>query len=251
MQNNDYQKKGIVYREIQDEKAKRRGTGFLGFISDLDWLLSLELEEGRPLDATKITTGQKVYIFEIGFILGFGVHGAVLFGLTVAFWLFLYGTQNAPVWISHLGYGVVLLFSLLIKLAIPLWFLETYYLYPRGVIYTYLLWFLWGYAFGLFLPDLGMLLIFLFVKGGLFLVEGTDFYKRIYPYIEKYAPQFTSWWWFIIEFILSFFSFAPPFLLYFWRKLKPLGKYPWLPLDFIPDENSEKELEELLKKYQK
>lgn len=250
MPQNDWQQKGVIYRETQDEKAKRRGQGLLGFISELDWLLSLELEEGKPLDETKITTGQKVYIFEIGFLNGLGIHGLVLFGLSLAFILFLYGTPNAPDWLPYVGWGVVLLIALLIKVLIPWWFLNTYYLYPRGVVYTYLLWFLWGFSLGLFVADFIGLIVSLGIKVILFLFEGTELYQKVFPYIQKYAPQFTSWWWLPVELLMPLLAFAGPFLLWLYKKKKPLGRYPWLPLDFIPDDRNEKELEELLKKYQ-
>jgi len=41
-----------IYDEHRKEKAERRGTGFVGFLSDLDWMLSLELEEGRTIMQT-------------------------------------------------------------------------------------------------------------------------------------------------------------------------------------------------------
>jgi len=245
----EYLRKGVVYREVQDEKAKRRGTGFLGFISELDWLMSLELEEGRPLDETKITTGIKISVFSTGFSTALMMHTFTLFGLTIAWIFFLWGlNDNPPKWLIIGGYLFVLFMGLAFKFIVPIWLVDTYYLYPKGVVYTYLEWFIWGFTLGVFLPELGYFFLQLIAEGIVFLLKGTDIYQKIYPYLERYAPQLLSPWWLLVDFLAVLLSFIPPIVLYLYKRYHPLGKYPWLPLDFIPEDSDEKELEKYLKK---
>ena len=239
MAENELLKKGTLYRESQDELAKRRGSGFLALISELDWLLALELEQGKPLDENKITTSQKVWVWEKGFLFGLGIHSAVLFVLTLSMALYLYALDGPP-WVGELGYGLLLLFSILVlKVAIPLWFLNTYYLYPRGVVATYLSWFLWGYSFGIFLADLLYFLFILVGKLGIWLVSFSDIWESIHSFVEKYLPQFGSTWWLLADFFNIPLAFLPILLFHRWRKKHPLGRYPWLPLDHLPEEDED------------
>jgi len=229
-------RKGSLYRETQDELAKRRGSGFLAVISELDWLLALELEQGKPLDENKITTSQKVWVWEKGFLFGLGIHSAVLFSLTISFALYLYALDGPP-WLGKFAYAFLLLLSVLIlKFGIPLWFLNSYYIYPRGIVTTYLSWLLWGYSFGLFLADLIYFLFSLLSKAIVWILGFSEFWEKIHNFIEKYLPQLTSFWWILADLILLPLSFLPVFLLYYWKRKHPLGRYEWLPLDYVPED---------------
>ncbi|GEM_PF-1760705 len=237
MADNDYLRKGVLYRESQDELAKRRGSGFLALISELDWLLALELEQGKPLDENKITTTQKVWVWEKGFLFGLGIHSATLFVLTLSFALYLYALDGPP-WVGKVAYGILLLLSVLIlKVAVPLWFLKTYYLYPRGAVATYLSWFLWGYSFGLFLADLMYFIFALLGKATVWLLSLSDFWRSVHSFVEKYLPQFSSFWWLLADLGTLPLAFLPIFLFYRFKRKHPLGRYPWLPLDHLPEED--------------
>ena len=87
MEERNNNKRLTGYQQHREEQAQKSGTGFLGFISTLDWLRSIELEEGRPLDETKITFAQKVYAFTQGTGFGAGMHSIVLFIVSLSFTL--------------------------------------------------------------------------------------------------------------------------------------------------------------------
>lgn len=228
-----------IYEQHKRERAERRGVGFVAFLSDLDWMLSLELEEGRPLDDTKITTAQKFHIFGQGLGFGFGLHSAILLMMSLAFYSFLWSMHIESQFVAHLLWFGVIIFSLLVKFGIPLWLLEDYYIFPSGITYQYLSWFFFGYSLGLFIPELIYFFTILFFMGLYTILDITltqQWWKDFSSFADKYLHHYTSWKYIPIHFLLLVLSFAPMFLLRRWRKKYPIESYPWIPLDFIPSE---------------
>jgi len=91
-------KKQATRRAVEDaikkEEAQRRGSGIITVLSDLDWYLSLELDEERPLDDKKITTNQRLFQIIKGVEFGALVHASVLFGLSVSVGLVLWSAYD-------------------------------------------------------------------------------------------------------------------------------------------------------------
>jgi len=229
-----------IYDEHKKEKAERRGTGFVGFLSDLDWMLSLELEEGRPLDETKITTAQKFWVFNQGLKFGIEIHFAILFLMSIALYSLLWSFKIENEWLIHAIFGLNLLFSLAVKLAIPLWLLEDYYVFPKGITHTYLSWFFFGYSIGLFIPEFFYILIISLFMGIYWILKesiDSQWFFSLVQIIDKYLPHYADFKWLPFHFIFLLFSFAPMWLIKIWRKKKPMETYPWTPLDFIPKDD--------------
>ena len=234
-----------IQEEHKREKAERRGVGFVGFLSDLDWMLSLELEEGRPLDETKITTAQKFSSFNQGMAFGISLHSAVLFFVSIAFYSLLWSFKIENDILIHLVWLGSVLFSLAIKIAIPLWLIEDYYIFPRGITYTYLSWFLLGYSIGLFIPEFFYVLLISLFMGIYFVMKSaitSDWWIKAVQIIEKYLPHYADFKWLPVHIFLLTLSFSPYWLLKRYKKKHPMQKYEWMPLDFVPeDENFEKQ----------
>ena len=230
----------LLYDEHRNEKAERRGTGFLGFLSDLDWMLSLELEEGRPLDDSKITTAQKFFSFNQGFKFGIGVHSAVLFMMSLALYSLLWSFKiENPILIHAIFFGNVF-FSLLVKIAIPLWLIEDYYVFPKGITYTYLSWFMVGYSIGIFVPEFVYVMVVALFMGVHWILQDSltaDWFVKVNKIITKYFSHYTDWRWLPFHIFMLFLSFSPYWLLKWWKKRNPLKSYEWMPLDFIPKDD--------------
>lgn len=242
MENSNAQRAYTVYDQHKREKAERRGVGFVAFLSDLDWMLSLELEEGRPLDDTKITTAQKFHVFGQAMAFGFGLHSAILLMMSIAFYSLLWSMHIESQIVAHFLWFGVIIFSLLVKFGIPLWLLEDYYIFPKGITYTYLSLFFFGYSLGLFIPELLYFLTILFFMGTYYILDATltmQWWKTFSAFADKYLHHYTSWKYLPVHFLLLVLSFAPMWLLKRWRKKYPIETYPWIPLDFIPDEGGD------------
>ena len=228
-----------IYDEHKREKAERRGTGFLGFLSDLDWMLSLELEEGRPLDDSKITTAQKFFAFNQGFKFGLGIHSAVLFAMNISLYSLIWSFHlENPIWIN-LIFFVSVLFSLLVKIAIPIWLLEDYYVFPKGITYTYLSWFLTGYSFGIFVPELIYFISIVILATLYYVFHDINFgqwYITSMQILKKYFSHYIDYKWLPFHFAMLLLSFLPLVIKNWYKKKNPLKSYEWMPLDFIPDD---------------
>ena len=228
-----------TYNKHLEEKAERRGTGFVGFLSDLDWTLSLELEEGKPLDETKITTAQKLYYFGQGLSFGGIMHGLVLFGLSFAFylWIFSAGVENE--YLIHSIFWIITAFGFGMKVIIPLWILDEYYTFPFGVTYTILAWFIYGYSLGLFIPEFIYSVILTILGFGYLILKDLpyEWMFKATVFIQKYLPQYADIRWIPFHFFMAFLSFLPNVVLFIYRKRHPVKKYKWLPLNHIPEDD--------------
>lgn len=228
------------YWEHKEEEARKTGTGFLGFISTLDWLKSIEMEEGRPLDETKITFAQKVYAFTQGAAFGSSMHSIVLFLLSLALYSLIYSMHLKNYFAVMFIHFLVMLFSLMLKLVIPLWMVQDYYLFNRGITYTYLRWFISGYSLGLFIPEFFYTLfvvIFILIYNAIV----PDFMeiekvKIVSEFLNHYFPQFTSLYFIPVHIIFLFMSYLPSWVLRYMEKKYPVSRYQWMPLDYIPDD---------------
>ncbi len=231
-----------VYEQHKQEKAKRRGVGFVGFLSDLDWMLSLEIEEGKPLDETKITTAQKFHTFSQGIAFGLSVHTPVLFIVSSAFYLLLYATPELQNKIgSSIIFLLTILFSLSVKVLIPKWLIDDYYIFPKGITYTYLSWFLGGYSLGLFIPEFIYFLGILFFMGMFNLVDEPmmyyDWWYSFSEFVKVYLSHFVEFKWLPLHFFMLILTFFPIYLLKRHRKKHPFEKKKWMPLDFVPEDD--------------
>jgi len=231
-------KRATTIQEQQGlERAARRGTGFLGFLSDLDWMLSIELEEGKPLDDSKITTAQKMFSFNQGIKFAMGIHSAILFALTPAIYSYIWTLHIQNEWGVHILFLITIIFSLLVKIAIPLWLIEDYYVYPRGITYTYLSWFIFGYSLGLCIPEFIYLMIITIIAGIYFIFKASV-QSSWYAVIDKYAGHYLDWQWLLFHYAFFFVNFLPIYLLKKMKKKKPMPYLKWQPLNFIPPEDT-------------
>jgi len=224
------------YNQHLEEKAERRGTGFVGFLSDLDWMLSLELEEGRPLDETKITTAQKLYFLGQGFKFGGSLHALTLFGLSFAFYLVLFTAKIENHYVIHGVFWFITAFGFVLKLIIPLWLITEYYTFPRGITYTTLSWFIYGYSLGLFFSELLYTVFLTFLSIGYLVIRDYDWMYSISIFIDKYLPQYSDIKWIPVHLFFAFMGFLPNLVLKIYRKRHPIKKYKWMPLNHIPEE---------------
>jgi hypothetical protein len=215
--------------DLHEEKAQREGKGFVAFLSDLDWLKAAELTDGRPLDETKITTSEKLFIFLRGSKYAAGSH--LIIGLTDFVLLAIF---------TYFGFPIIAkLFSFMleisVKVLLPMRLLKQYYLFPRGLVYTYLKNFLSGmtttlFTFG-FIAMLLKTVIFVFAN----LLKGTGGgVEKVIDFLEKWYPPVVSPWYFGFEWIMLILSFFPIAYFYHYTKRYPLIEKPYIPLDYIP-----------------
>lgn len=234
----DNRKVITAYEQHKEEKAKRRGTGFVGFLSDLDWMLSLEIEEGRPLDHTKITTAQKFHTFNQGLVFGLALHTPVLFIGSFLIYTLLWSLHIESSWGVHAIWFLSVLFSLTIKIYLPKWLIDEYYIFPKGITYTYLSWFLAGYTLGLFIPEfiyfIAVVTFILFYQVFNEPLMYYQWWKKASYIIAKYLPHFAELKWIPVHFFLLLLSFSPILLLKLHRKRHPFQETKYMPLDFIP-----------------
>jgi hypothetical protein len=215
--------------DLHEEKAQREGKGLIGFLSDLDWLKAAELTDGRPLDEAKITTSEKLFIFLRGSKLAGGFHfliGVFDFVLIIMFtWL------GIPV----LSKVVSFLLELLGKIFLPIYLIKEYYLFPRGLVYTYLKNYLLGlsttfFIFG-FVSAILKTIIFVFAN----ILKGTGGgIEKIITFLEKWYPPVVNPYYFAFEWLMVFLSLFPVIYFYYYAKKHPLREKPYIPLDYIP-----------------
>ena len=225
-----------VDEAIKKEEVQRKGSGIITVLSDLDWYLSLELDEERPLDDKKITTNQRLFQIIKGVEFGSIVHAGVLFGLSLSVGLILWSMHvSNPLFIS-IAWFYVLGMSLALKLGVAYWLIDRYYIYPRGITYTYLANFLGGYSVGLFIPELLMFGFTVFMIFIFYVMKSKHYSNVVTKFIERYLPHFTDPKFIPIDLISLALCFAPYIMLR--RRRKKFGyETKFLPLDYIPKED--------------
>jgi len=221
---------------IKREDAQRRGSGIITVLSDLDWYLSLELDEERPLDDRKITTNQRLFQIIKGVEFGALVHASVLFGLSLSAGLLLWSTHATNPLVINIAWFYVLGMSLALKIGVAYWIIDRYYIFPRGITYTYLANFLGGYSVGLFIPEFFMLLFTLFMIFVFYIMKSAHYSNIVTRFIERYFPHLTDPKFIPINLISLVLCFAPYFMLIRRRK-KSSYETKFLPLDYIPKED--------------
>jgi len=221
---------------IKREEALRRGSGIITVLSDLDWYLSLELDEERPLDDKKITTNQRLFQIVKGVEFGSLVHAGVLFGLSLSVGLLLWSMHATSPLVINIAWFYVLGMSLALKIGVAYWLIDRYYIFPRGITYTYLANFLGGYSFGLFIPEFFMFLFTLFTMFVFYVIKSTHYSNTVIRFIEKFFPHLTDPKFIPINLISLVLCFAPYFMLIRRRK-KSSYETKFLPLDYIPKED--------------
>ncbi len=224
-----------AYDKIREEDAQRRGTGFITVLSDLDWYLSLELDEERPLDERKITTNQRLFQILKGVEFGMMMHAGVLMGLSLSVGLLLWSMKVVNPIIINLAWFYVLFMSLAVKIGISYWLVDRYYIFPKGITYTYLSNFLGGYSVGLFIPEFFMFLFSSVLSFMFFILKEKHITNKFILFIHKYLPHFTDIKFIPINFISLILCFAPIFVLRFRRKKSTL-EAKFMPLDYIPED---------------
>jgi hypothetical protein len=221
---------------IKKEEAQRRGSGIITVLSDLDWYLSLELDEERPLDDKKITTNQRLFQIIKGVEFGSLVHAGVLFGLSLSVGLILWSMHVSNPLVINIAWFYVLGMSLALKIGVAYWLIDRYYIFPRGITYTYLANFLGGYSVGLFIPEFFMFLFTLFMVFVFYVMKSAHYSNVVTKFIERYLPHFTDPKFIPIDLISLLFCFAPYVILRRRRK-KSSYETKFLPLDYIPKED--------------
>jgi len=221
---------------IKREEALRRGSGIITVLSDLDWYLSLELDEERPLDDKKITTNQRLFQIVKGVEFGSLVHAGVLFGLSLSVGLLLWSMHATSPLVINIAWFYVLGMSLALKIGVAYWLIDRYYIFPRGITYTYLANFLGGYSFGLFIPEFFMFLFTLFTMFVFYVIKSAHYSNTVIRFIEKFFPHLTDPKFIPINLISLVLCFAPYFMLIRRRK-KSSYETKFLPLDYIPKED--------------
>lgn len=227
--------KRTIYDIHKEERASRSGVGFVAFLSDLDWASSLELEEGRPLDERKVVSSQRYHFFGQGFIFGAGLHSAILFVMNIGFYL-LVSSVGDNSFVAHSIWFGILVLSVMLKIAIPLWLLEEYYVFPKGITYTYLNFFLFGYALGLFAPEF-VYFLFVLLFMGLFnildlTIQNSHIWSAVSTFAHKYLLHYISAKYIPVHFLMLVLSFAPLWIFKWWKKTHKTERLPWSPLDF-------------------
>jgi hypothetical protein len=221
---------------IKKEEAQRRGSGIITVLSDLDWYLSLELDEERPLDEKKITTNQRLFQIIKGVEFGTLVHASVLFGLSASVGLVLFSMHVKNPLVINIAWFYVLGMSLALKIGVAYWLIDRYYIFPRGITYTYLANFLGGYSIGLFIPEFSMFLFTLFMILVFYIIKSAHYSNVVIRFIERYFPHLTEPKFIPINLISIALCFAPYFMLIRRRK-KSSYETKFLPLDYIPKED--------------
>jgi len=225
-----------VEEAIKKEEAQRRGSGIITVLSDLDWYLSLELDEERPLDDKKITTNQRMFQIIKGVEFGTLVHASVLFGLSASVGIVLWSMHATNPLAINLAWFYVLGMSLVLKIGLAYWIIDRYYIFPRGITYTYLANFLGGYSVGLFIPEFLMFLFTLFMIFVFYVIKSAHYSNVVTRFIERYFPHFTDPKFIPIDLISLILCFAPYVMLR--RRRKKSGyETKFLPLDYIPKED--------------
>jgi len=221
---------------IKKEEVQRKGSGIITVLSDLDWYLSLELDEERPLDDKKITTNQRLFQIIKGVEFGALVHASVLFGLSLSAGLLLWSTHTTNPLVINVAWFYVLGMSLVLKIIVAYWLIDRYYIFPRGITYTYLANFLGGYSVGLFIPEFFMFLFSLFMIFMFYIFRSSHYSNALIRFIERYLPHFIDPKFIPIDLISLILCFAPYIML---RKRRKKSGYEtkFLPLDYIPKED--------------
>jgi len=235
MDNKQYIRK-TVDDKVKQEEAQRRGTGFITVLSDLDWYLSLELDEERPLDERKITTNQRLFQIMKGVEFGAMVHAGVLMGLSLSVGLLLWSFKATNPVIINLAWFYVLGMSLLLKIGIAYWLVDRYYIFPKGITYTYLANFLGGYSVGLFIPELFMFIASSILSFMFFVFHEKHITNKVIVFIHKYFPHFTDVYFIPINFVSLLLCFAPYLILRLRRKKSTLEE-KFMPLDYMPKDD--------------
>jgi len=233
-------RKQAIRRTVDDaikrEEAQRKGSGIITVLSDLDWYLSLELDEERPLDDKKITTNQRLFQIIKGVEFGSLVHASVLLGLSASVGIVLWSMHATNPFAINLAWFYVLGMSLVLKIGLAYWIIDRYYIFPRGITYTYLANFLGGYSVGLFIPEFLMFLFTLFMIFVFYILRSDHYSNAVTKFIERYFPHFTDPKFIPINLISLALCFAPYFMLRRRRK-KTSYETKFLPLDYIPKED--------------
>jgi len=221
---------------IKKEEVQRKGSGIITVLSDLDWYLSLELDEERPLDDKKITTNQRLFQIIKGVEFGALVHASVLFGLSLSAGLLLWSTHTTNPLVINVAWFYVLGMSLVLKIIVAYWLIDRYYIFPRGITYTYLANFLGGYSVGLFIPEFFLFLFTLFMIFMFYIFRSSHYSNALIRFIERYLPHFIDPKFIPIDLISLILCFAPYIML---RKRRKKSGYEtkFLPLDYIPKED--------------
>jgi hypothetical protein len=215
--------------DLHEEKAQREGKGLIGFLSDLDWLKAAELTDGRPLDEAKITTSERLFIFLRGSKLAAGAH--FLIGLADFVLLILFTWLGFPILAKFLSF----ILEISAKVLLPMYLLKQYYLFPRGLVYTYLKNYLLGmtttfFIFG-FIAMLLKTIVFAFAN----LLKGTGGgVEKVIDFLEKWYPPVVNPFYFTFEWLMVFLSLFPTIYFYYYVKHHPLIEKPYIPLDYIP-----------------
>jgi hypothetical protein len=215
--------------DLHEEKAQREGKGLIGFLSDLDWLKAAELTDGRPLDEAKITTSERLFIFLRGSKLAAGSH--FLIGLADFVLLVLFTWIGFPILAKILSF----MLEVAVKIFLPMYLLKQYYLFPRGLVYTYLKNYLLGitttfFIFG-FIAMILKTVVFAFAN----LLKGTGGgVEKVIDFLEKWYPPVVNPFYFTFEWIMVFLSLFPTIYFYYYVKHHPLIEKPYIPLDYIP-----------------
>jgi len=221
---------------IKKEEAQRRGSGIITVLSDLDWYLSLELDEERPLDEKKITTNQRLFQIIKGVEFGSLVHAGVLLGLSFSVGVVLWSMHVTNPLVINIAWFYVLGMSLALKIGVAYWIIDRYYIFPRGITYTYLANFLGGYSFGLLIPESLLFLFSLFMIFIFYIIKSAHYSNIVTRFIERYFPHFTDPKFIPINLISLVLCFAPYIML---RRRRKNSSYEtrFLPLDYIPKED--------------
>jgi len=233
-------RKQAIRRSVDDaikkEEAQRKGSGIITVLSDLDWYLSLELDEERPLDDKKITTNQRLFQIVKGVEFGTMVHASVLFGLSLSVGVVLWSMHVTSPLVINLAWFYVLGMSLALKIGVAYWLIDSYYIFPRGITYTYLANFLGGYSVGLFIPEFFLFLFTLFMVFVFYIIKSDHYSNVVIRFIERFFPHFTDPKFIPIDLISLVLCFAPYIMLR--RRRKKSGyETRFLPLDYIPKED--------------
>jgi hypothetical protein len=215
--------------DLHEEKALREGRGLIGFLSDLDWLKAAELTDGRPLDEAKITTSEKTFIFLRGSKLATGSH--FLIGLADFVLLVLFTWLGFPILAKIFSF----MLEISVKVLLPMQLINQYYLFPRGLVYTYLKNYLLGmtvafFIFGFITMSLKTLI---FVFANLLMGTGGGV-EKVIVFLEKWYPPVVNPYYFAFEWIMVFLSLFPTVYFHYYVKRHPLIEKPYIPLDYIP-----------------
>jgi len=215
--------------DLHEEKAQREGKGLIGFLSDLDWLKAAELTDGRPLDETKITTSEKLFLFFRGSKLAIGSH--FLIGLADFVLLILFTWLDFPI----LAKVISFMLEITVKILFPTYLVNQYYLFPRGLVYTYLKNYFLGMTTTFFIFGFVVMILKTVVFAFANLLKGTGGgIEDVIIFLEKWYPPVVNPYYFGFEWIMLLLSFYPTVYFYYYVKHHPLIEKPYIPLDYIP-----------------